>query len=244
MTQKETDFTEKLLRILLPLSKSHFETARKENKRFEDVGSEKEIYIKKIHSHFSTISSSIDQLKKIEFYLSIDSFPEYYLDNDISEKDYYFYHIENFHIRIISIIDYVFHLINHTLKFGFPKNKINLFAFTENTNLKGSSLITKLKAFEEEFKNMRTDRNKIIHHGDFKSESFEEISWSLINTKLFDFDKEFIEYLNLEKKEKVTELVKTFNEYLEKVEFHLGEIFEEMGFYMDQQIEVYELREK
>ncbi|WP_272152103.1 Cthe_2314 family HEPN domain-containing protein [Tenacibaculum aiptasiae] len=224
---------------------AHMKVAIDTQQEFANIGSDKEKYLKEVFVNYMTIKNAIDNLKFIEIYLSIDPIPEHYLENGIDEIEYYRHHIESFHIKCASIIDYITLLLNHTLRLGIPKRKCNVYSITENTILKGSELITKLKALENEFKELKSNRNKIIHQGDFESESIKDIDSTLINGDgLFDFGEVLTEYLKNEKKEKILKTIENLNEQISKIEFHLGEILEQLTPYIQEKISHFEINEK
>ncbi len=141
-------------------------------------------------------------------------------------------------------MDYTVHLINNALRLGIPSKKCNSYTITENTILKPLSIASKLKNFEAAFSQIKANRNKILHQGEFEFKSVEEIDSQIVRSDLFDYGEELTEYFNKGRREKIQETIKELKEEVDKVEFHIGEILEELTQFIDTQVKYFELEEK
>lgn len=243
MKQQNINFTRELLIPLLELNKvkKSFENKSEspEFKKFE--------YLKKIHSLRATIDDGIENIKKINAFILIEKIPEYYLDNGISARDYYRHHVEYFHIQCISIIDYTMHLINHTLNLGISDRKCSYYSILENKNVKKTSLAQKMTNFHKEFEKIKASRNKIIHNGNFESDSLTAIDSTIIDsevTKKADIDLDFLKYLEKERKKIIKNTINEFDNIIKKMESHLDILFNEMIPIFKFQLSVYELNRR
>jgi hypothetical protein len=243
MTKIE-DFALFIFEIVRPIYSSHWEIARETDDKFEDIGTEKEKYLKKLFVYFTTIQESVEKLIHVKTYLSIENVPKHYTDNEIEEIEYYRYHIENFHIKCVSNIDYTTLLLNHSLKIGIPNRKCGVYSITENTNFIGSDLSAKLKAFDTEFQEMKSGRNKIVHQGNFESKELSEIDSNIFSPLITEIMGEnLIKHVSEGKAKKVSETIQKFEKQILRIQFHIGEILEELTPYIKRQIKIYELAE-
>jgi hypothetical protein len=236
-------FTLKIYNLVKPLyNKEKKDLAKRENKKLNEVWDEKEIYIKTVYDLFHKVDDSIKDLKKMEYYLLIDPFPDYFNEKEIYEKDYYKFQFENFYIRCLSTFDLSMHLINQTLKIGLPNNKCNYFNLIDNLNVKGTNLAKKAKKYFEDSKEIRSIRNDIIHQGKFESELLNDISAFIIPKIPIENDDDFINYSNSEKQIALKSAITFINKEITKFEFHFGEILEELNPFIDLQLLHYNLK--
>lgn len=243
MSNEYNHFLEKFLNLVKPLyTKERRQFAQRENKKLKDLWNEKEIYIKTIYDLFHKVDQSIKDLNKIEHYLSINPFPDYYSENGIYEKDYYKFQFENFYIRCLSTFDLSMHLINQTLKIGLPNNKCNYFSLIENLNIKGTDLAKITKSYYEDFKEIRKIRNDIIHQGEFESELLNDISAFIIPNISIENDEDFINYSKSEKQKAINDAISFINGEITKFEFHFGKILGELNSTVDVQLSYYDLK--
>ncbi len=205
----------------------------------------KEDYILKVYMLFHIVDESISNLNFFETYLSLNPIPNHFTENNISEKDYYKFHFENFYTRCTSIIDFNMHLINTTLQIGLPKNKCGYHSLKENLNIKETRLSTKMINFYNDFQEHIKKRNEIIHHGFFDSELLDGITAysSIPNLPEELFDKEHEIYSNIEKTKNIKIAVEELKTIIKRIEFHFGEILEELIQIIEQQISFFEIKE-
>jgi hypothetical protein len=207
--------------------------------KYAEVDSIKDEYVKDLNRYYQPIFRSIESLRHINTYLSLDSIPSQLCADAHDELEYFRYHIENFHIRCVSILDYSAILINHCLKLGIPFRKCNPHSVSENTTWKNSLPVTLLKKFDEEFKEIKTDRNKIIHRGEFENDSLEALGsliwdYPAINDikndanwykDELDQDKYWTQLIQLHgKKEVLKNTLKIFNAQIKRIEYYIEEI--------------------
>ena len=198
----------------------------------QELGIEKvckpvEYYLYQIFNNYVIIQNALSQLENIKNYLSTPNFSMLYKDSEIKELDFYEYHIENFHIKLVSIMDYVTILVNHSLRLGIPIKKCNVHSVSENTLYNKSPIIKKLKKFEQEFKDFKLSRNIIIHQGNFKSVLTEDL-YSHIIISSFDFENDFEEKLQIDKRKKIIETIEVLNAEINKMEEYLGKIMNDL----------------
>lgn len=204
----------------------------------------KEEYILKVYNLFHIVDESITNLDFFEHYLTIEPFPKHFIEKNINERDYYKFQLENFYIRCSSIFDYKMHLINKTLNLGLKKCSYDL--IKDNSNLENTSLKTKIINFNSYLKKIIEKRNKIIHHGHFDSELLDGITAFLSIPNLPEelYDEEYENYSKAEKNKNIKDAIKELNAIKKKIEFHFGEILEELIPSIELQISIFELKEK
>lgn len=206
----------------------------------------KEDYILKVYRLFHIVDESISNLNFFETYLTLDPIPNHFAEKSMSEKDYYKFQFENFYTRCTSIIDFNMHLINTALQIGLPKHKCGYHSLKENMNIKNIILSTKMTNFYNDFQDYIKKRNDIVHQGYFDSELLDSITAyvSIPNLPEELFDKEYENYSNIEKTKNIKIAVKELNTIIKKMEFHFGEILEELIPSIELQISIFELKEK
>lgn len=204
----------------------------------------KENYILNVYKLFHIVDDSINKLDLFEHYLTIDPFPNHYLENNINESDYYKFQLENFYIRCSSIFDFKMHLINKTLNLGFKKCSYDL--IKDNSNIKDTILKTKIINLNSYLQKVIEKRNKIIHHGHFDSELLDGITAFLSIPNLPEelYDEEYEIYSKTEKDKNIKEAIKELNLIIKKLKFYFEEILEELIPIIEQQIIIFELKEK
>ncbi len=153
---------------------------------FRKYGKVDEIYAKQIFYSFVDLCESINKLQQNVTFLSLTNIPAYYKKNGISEIDYYKYHFENHYIKIVSIIDYTTKFIHDVFRLDMPIRKINVYLIYENLNTKTSKPAKILKKFDEHFKEIKTNRNIIIHQGNFKSKEITTLDAHIISIEVKD----------------------------------------------------------
>lgn len=230
--------------IIKPIYLKHWDIGKTKDLPFNEIGSNKEKYLKKVYVYFQTVKESLDKLNNTLVYLTIDDVPEHYKTKDIEDIEFYRYHIENFHIRCISIIDYIALTVNHSLQLGIPIRKCNTYSITENTNVKNTQIASLLNAFEKEFHEMKTIRNKLIHQGTFNSEELSDIDSALVSPMTEEFmGQTLVDYLKEERTQKINNVVEKFKIQIDRMEYNVGEIVEQLKPLIEKQIKIFELSE-
>ena len=230
---KKIEITNKIYSLLRTLySKEKFE-----------IWDEKDLYIKNISEFTQKIEDGINVLKQFENYLLIKPFPNYFIENGISEKDYFKFQFENFFIRCSSIIDFKMHLINCTLKIGLPNSKCGYHSLKENKNIKGTDLSVKMSKLYNDFEKNIKIRNGIIHQGNFDSDLLDDIS-AFITPNLPSelFDEDFNKYSNEEKEKNIKIAISELNKIIEKLEFHFGQLLEELSPNINFQLSIFNIK--
>lgn len=222
---------------------THAKEAAEKQVEFTKYGTQKEIYLKEVFRLYIIINEAIDRTKHTETYLTIEKIPEHFSINEIEEVEYYRHHIEFFHIKCISILDYSINLLNHSLRLGIPTRKCSAYNIIENTILKGQPIVDKLKLFEKEISQLKRNRNIIIHQGDFESVALNEIDSKIFSNELFDFGVELTAYFEKEKQEKIKKTVEIINGLITNIENHVGELYECLIPIIKEKILMFELNE-
>lgn len=207
---------------------------------FFQSGTLRENYLRRIWSDYINLTWEIDRLKNVEVYFSVNEIPQHYVNGGVSNLEYYNYHYEHFRIKSISIVDYLVLFINHCLQLGIPSRKCNVFSITENTILKASELVQRLKDFDKDIAELRSDRNKIIHEG-----TFEPLSLVSLNDVILAYEENFIDEDDLAlaklKEEQVEKAIKHFNSDIKMINDHVEIILNNLIPYIKKQVEIFKL---
>lgn len=208
-----------------------------------EVGTVRQNYQRKILVDYINLNFEIERLNNVEVYFSIKHIPNHYKRGGISNLEYYNYHYEHFRIKSISIIDYLVLFINHCLQLGIPTRKCNLYNITENTILKSSDLIQSLKNFDSEFSQMRSDRNKIIHEGNFEPNSLVQLNKIIMTHETFNMNPDAEETLDESKVEKASEAIECFKTDIAMINNHVEIILNNLIPYIKKQCDIFNLTE-
>lgn len=202
-------------------------------------GSKKEIYLKEVFRLYTIINDTIEKLYLSIKYLSIEN-----PIREVDEIDFYKLHIEYYNIKCISVFDYCINMINHSAQLGIPQKKCKYNNIIENVNLKNTLLVQKLKLYEKEVSKIKTDRNIIIHEGDWKSDSLNEIDSKILCNDFFNHGKEITEYFQQEKQILIKKSIKLISKQIKVFESHIGEIYICLIPIIIKRIKYFELDEK
>lgn len=208
-----------------------------------ESGNERQNYQRKIWVDYINLNFEIERLNNVEVYFSIKHIPHHYKDGGISNLEYYNYHYEHFRIKSISIIDYLVLLINHCLQLGIPTRKCNVYSITENTILKSSDLIKSLKKFDDEFIQLRSDRNKIIHEGSIEPDSLVQLNSIIMTHETFNMNPDAEETLAESKIEMVNEAIKSFKKDIAMINKHVEIILNNLIPYIKKQVDIFKITE-
>jgi len=117
-----------------------------------------------------------EKLQHILVYLGGFPKPKYYESNDVTKADYIKYHIENFYIRVATLLDQSSLLINTIYELGYPERKVNADSVLENLNIKNTRTGKILKAFKQGIQGVQKTWNEILHKGIFEDPDLLELS--------------------------------------------------------------------
>lgn len=202
-------------------------------------------YLLEFFNQYKLIVESIKRLKNIETYLTINKIPKYFLKNNIDETEYYIHHIKWFHIECVSIIDYVALLVNHTLKLGIPDRKCNVFAITENKNIKGKNIRKELINYEKKLSDIKKFRNEIIHKGKIKPKVYKDLSALSVTDDLKRvLSPETVKFIKEERKIFLKKVLDEFHGYIKITTEHIGNILLALEPYIIEHTEYLEWRVK
>ena len=201
------------------------------NPAFNSVGTiEEQKYYEKAEK-FLAIQSTLEDIKKVFIFLEIErnKILEVYPKID-SQESYFKYHIENYIIRIYTIIDLVGKLGNLLYETGIPDDDCNGYKFKEKIkkeNAEISELIEDILKFVEEIKKRR---HKKIHTGEVEITELKGVSfWEDFSEFLspeFDFNNPVLKSMNETK----------FNEMVDNLQTFLNSIVEKINSFLEKSI--------
>ena len=212
------------------------------NLRFHEFGTSKQKYLKRIWTNYLNLKWEIERLNFVEVYFSIEKIPEHYKEGGIHNLEYFNYHYEYFRIKSISIIDYFALFINHSLQLGIPVRRCNFHSIMENTNLNDTELLQCLKAFHSDISNLKKDRNKIIHEGNFEPQSMVPL-----NDVIIDYEEKFIEENDIEqgelKKEEISKAITHFRNEIKMIVDNMELVLNNLIPHIKRQVQIFNLEE-
>lgn len=168
---------------ILPIEKEIFLDADSPLRNIDDekpevpIHNDLENYIFYCSQSLSLLSTSIDKTKlSIELLeKSYQSAPE--LTQTQNTADVFVeYAIENYFIRSSAIYDRCLIFVNRVLDLGIHNESIGHIALVTNEHVKKHGLDHGLKAIRKKCTEYRVERNKIVHHGRYGDEFFNNIA--------------------------------------------------------------------
>lgn len=147
---------------------------RREGKKFDFPASEHYNYSIAVFENSISIISTINILDNIPIYLKSFSPNKIYIINDITQYDYVKYHLEVYHIKLITLFDQLLLLTNTVFDLGFPAKQCTFINLLSNNHLKNSETALVLKKINKDLQIFKEIRNTIIHKGEYKDKSFHE----------------------------------------------------------------------
>ena len=199
---------------------------------------EQDKYYLNIFENFTVLNNAVLDLRHSLVYIGIPEPPDYFNRNFVSDTSYFRYHSENFLIRCVSLLDLTAHFINHSLKIGLTDRTCKIEMIIENENLAKSNLLESLKQLKNRLNELRGDRNKIIHKGDFSSDEINDIQ----KADIFLFWKQtgdFAEQLKSQKEGARAKLILDYGELMEELKDIIGQIVVQSIPYIKERIGIY-----
>lgn len=198
-------------------------------------------YLRELFVNHGFINESIEKLRYITVYLTIDNIPKHYKSNGIEEIEYYRNHIESYHIKFASIVDFILILVNHACQIGLQKRKVAIARLNENDRFKELEVSKKVGAMLKAFDSLIQDRHQLIHQGKLDHDSIEEIDREINLEALFVNDAERITAFGGDKKKTIQKTVELFRSQTDALEFHYSSILVELIPVIEREIKIKEL---
>lgn len=192
--------------------------------------SEDQKHITGLFKRYSKIVKTTEQLDTILRLLAVKPTLYFMKEAEIEYSKYLGYNLENYFIRITSILDQSIILVCEFYNLGIEPKNTNLRTLTENRHTKGKDATEILKKFDRLILPIKNIRNLIAHRGEFNDEDLMKIEanlymLSMIDEKNLD-DPIFHRMLDLvdELINKKIEFVKHTNEGVSKFLFALDHV--------------------
>lgn len=187
-------------------------------------------HVTSLYKRYSKIIRTTDQLDTILRLLAVKPTIYFTKEAEIEYSKYLGYNLENYFLRITSILDQSIILVSEFYNLGTEPKNTNLRTLTENKHTKGKDATEIIKKFDRLIQPIKKIRNLIAHRGEFNDEDLKKIEANLyvlstINEKNLD-DPAFDEMFNLldELIAKKIEFVKKTNEGVSKFLFALDHV--------------------
>jgi len=200
-----------LVNAVKPFLSEHLQAALKSNEiDYETYGSAKQIKLKLIVQFSSRISTVLEDLDRTFVFLAKDRklITEHYGDLE-TQGEYYAYHLENFYIRLATLLDVIGKLGNEVYDLGIRKDKVSAYVFKDKANSKGYSKISEITGdLIDGIDEYRKARHSKLHTGESEFKIFRKIIiWEDL-TKMIDgnVDPILSDYTDKEIKQQVNEL--------------------------------------
>jgi len=132
-----------------------------------------------LFKRYSKIIRTIDQLDTIEKLIEIK--PSIYLANEakIEYSKYLEYNLENYLMRVVSILDQMIIFVSEFYNLGLPPQSTSLKMLRENQHTKDKKATKIIKLFDKATQHIRKLRNLIAHRGEFNDKDINRIEANL-----------------------------------------------------------------
>jgi Cthe_2314-like HEPN len=187
------------------------------------------------------IKDSIQSLRAVEHFLTIDEVPDHYISNQIREKDYYRYHIEYYHIKFASIIDFILLLSNRVYRLGFTKNECKYERLRRNENFSPSETFKLIESLRKEFIEIVEGRNLIVHQGDFDHNTIQDIDIEIKMRRILKQNSEEPTLFNRGRERVIKATTDLFNSQINKLELYYSQILVSIVPEIDRQWKIFKL---
>lgn len=196
-----SELGKKLVLLSMPIVAEHLKMCLEDRKLdFNSIGNPRERLIRQSVSAYYNLISVASDLDKVIYFLSMER--THILANypQISIKDYYNYHLQNYLIRINSVPDILVFIGNIICKWGLKRRNCNIYGLTGRRNRKKKidrDILKKIQFISSNIKEIKNKRNSIIHQGYAEIHYFDNsLCWEIcpdLGIDLTDDMKEYIE---------------------------------------------------
>lgn len=167
-----------LITALKEFISDHIGSAMKDkNVDYETYGSPKQVKLKLIVQLSGRISTVLGDLNRTFIFVSKDRklIKEHYSELE-TQEEYYDYHLENFYIRLATLLDVIGKLGNEIYDLGLKKDKISTYVFKDKAKSEGFEKISKVTGdLIEKIDEYRKARHSKLHTGESKFKIFRKI---------------------------------------------------------------------
>ncbi len=144
---------------------------------YETYGSPKQVKLKLIVQLTSRISTVLGDLDRTFIFLAKDRklINEHYPDLE-TQEEYYDYHLENFYIRLVTLLDIIGKLGNEVYNLGLKKDKVSAYVFKDKAKSEGFEKISQITGdLIEKIDEYRKARHSKLHTGESEFKIFRKI---------------------------------------------------------------------
>lgn len=173
----------------------------KEHPTFESVGTQSELETYSKIEKFFAIQNTLNDINKVFTFLAIDKTKIVSIYPEIeSQENYFIYHIENYIIRIYTIVDLVGKLGNLLYQTGIQDEDCNCYKFKEKIKVQNIEIGKMLEDILLHVDLIKKRRHKKIHTGEIEIDELKGISfWKDFSEFLpenFDFENPVLKEMN------------------------------------------------
>jgi len=198
-------------------------------------------YVRELFVNYGFTKEAIDKLRYITVYLNINEIPNHFTNNGIKEIEYYQHHIESYHIKFASIIDFILILTNHACQIGLQKRKVSIHRLNENEHFKELAVSKSIAKMLKEFDDLLQKRHELIHQGKLKHKSIEEIDREINLESMLNRDKERINLFGGDKAKTIQNTIEIFRKQTDLLENHFSLILLDLIKIIERQIKIKDL---
>ena len=200
-----------LLSAISEFFKEHLDASIK-NKEvdYSTYGNPKQIKLKLIYQLSNRINSVLYDLDLTFIFLNKERklISEHYRDLE-SQEDYYNYHLENYYIRLVTLLDIIGKLGNEVYNLGLSVDKVSAYVFKDKAKKVGFNKIAEIvKNLTDKIADYKMARHSKLHTGESDFKIFREIViWEdLAEIINYNVDPMVSNYTDKEIKQKLEEL--------------------------------------
>jgi len=139
-----------------------------------------------LFKRYSKIQNTIGQLETIIKLIEVKPSIYFTQEAGIKYSEYLGYNLENYFIRITTIIDQSIILISEYYNLGLPPQSTSLKILLENIHTKDKEVVKLIKSFDSSMQPIKKIRNLIAHRGEYNDEDILKIEANLYMLSLIE----------------------------------------------------------
>tara|TARA_A100000171_G_scaffold43727_1_gene45970 strand:- start:538 stop:1278 length:741 start_codon:yes stop_codon:yes gene_type:complete len=220
--------------------KEHMDAAMKSKEvDYETYGSPKQVKLKFIVQLAGRIGTVLGDLDRTFIFLAKDRklINEHYPDLE-TQEEYYDYHLENFYIRLATLLDVIGKLGNEVYDLGLKKDKVSAYVFKDKSKSEGFDKISRItEDLIEKIDEYRKARHSKLHTGESEFKIFRKIViWEdLMKMIKSEVDPILSEHTDEEIKKQLDELKEFTLEVIQLIENFMNEASLKLEEYINQE---------
>jgi len=134
-----------------------------------------QLYCVNVFQCAMNVLECVEDIEHINVFIKQYPYKKTLQNAGVTRKRYMQYHLENYLMRLVGLIDRLSLLVNEVYELGLPPELCRIRILERMEQMKGQSVIDSIKSFDKALKNTRTARNTISHQKKYNDKDLDEI---------------------------------------------------------------------